>query len=121
MKNFLHTLALIPVVAGTIALAPAPAEAFWGNKCDAVTTEITDTLNHLVSTSRYADLTTFDTLANAVLPKFMQQSAYVSQNCYGKVSPSVGADYYQAIVDYIEVLDNYGYDTSALRQQHFGQ
>ena len=30
MKNILNALALAPVVAGSIALAPAPAEAFWG-------------------------------------------------------------------------------------------
>ena len=30
MKNILKTLTLAPVIAGSIALAPAPAEAFWG-------------------------------------------------------------------------------------------
>ena len=114
MKKLL--LSTLTAAALLVPFATTEAKA-WGNKCDAVTTEMADTLDSMVALSDYADIWEFSAVAQSMLPEHMSQITYIRKNCEGKVSPSATSNLRTSLLDYLDVLEGYGYDTSSLRSR----
>ena len=114
MKKLL--LSTLTAAALLVPFATTEAKA-WGNKCDATVTQMADTYDSMVAMSDYADIWEFSAMAQAMMPEVMSQFTYIRKNCEGKVSPSVASNLRTSLLDYLDVLEGYGYDTSSLRSR----